>query len=729
MGIPAKSPRVLRFGVFEVDLQACELRKAGLKVKLQVQPFQVLVALLERPGEVVTRDDLRQRLWPTGTFVDFDHSLNSAIKKLRIALGDDSESPRYIETLHRRGYRLIVPVATASPRLASINETPANLHSENTVHGRSSPEEESSPLQKLSPRGTAVAKGKIRSLVGVVATAVLVVLAIKLLSQKTQVQVTGYTQITNDGWPKSAFRVPRQGIFVDGRRIYSQEIRNDRFVLAEVSVTGGDVAPLTLPFANTLVFDISPDKSRLLVGFEIANFSDAVAFWALPLPTGPPRRIGEISGQSAAWSHDGKYIFFGHGRELYVAKDDGSGPRRLLFLDGYPFWIRSSPDGQTLRFSVFDPHTDSVSLWESGADGAGLRRLFVGWHTPPQECCGSWTVDGKYYVFQTSPRSGPRDLWIVKSNNNWQRRWSKPSQLTNGPLEFSSPQPSEDGTTLYALGLRRRSELVRYSPDQGFVPFLKGVDAAAVSFSKDGQWIAFVSTSDSTLWRSKIDGGERLQLTYPPMDVMVPVWSPDGQQIAFMGQMPGKQKQALLISSVGGVPRQVVPGAFASGDPGWSPDGSALVLSLTESEGEMGGIFVVDLRSMTRSPLLESKNLFSPRWSPNGKYVVALSEDEKRLVLFDPLTLQWKELAYGWIGCPTWSHDSKYVYFDTLGENASFSRVRISDGKLDRLVSLTDIRRFWSNWEPWSGLAPDDSLLVLRDLGTQEVYALNLRRW
>jgi DNA-binding winged helix-turn-helix (wHTH) protein len=147
MGIPAKSPRVLRFGVFEVDLQACELRKAGLKVKLQVQPFQVLVALLERPGEVVTRDDLRQRLWPTGTFVDFDHSLNSAIKKLRLALGDDSESPRYIETLHRRGYRLIVPVATALPRLASINETPANLHSENTVHGRSSPEEESSPLQ------------------------------------------------------------------------------------------------------------------------------------------------------------------------------------------------------------------------------------------------------------------------------------------------------------------------------------------------------------------------------------------------------------------------------------------------------------------------------------------------------------------------------------------------------------------------------------------------------
>ena len=184
-------------------------------------------------------------------------------------------------------------------------------------------------------------------------------------------------------------------------------------------------------------------------------------------------------------------------------------------------------------------------------------------------------------------------------------------------------------TTLYALGLRRRSELVRYSPDQGFVSFLKGVDAAAVSFSKDGQWIAFVSTSDSTLWRSKIDGGERLQLTYPPMDVMVPVWSQTESRSPSWDRCRASRSRPCSFLRLEEFNARL-PGAFASGDPGWSPDGSALVLSLTESEGEMGGIFVVDLRSMTRSPLLESKNLFSPRWSPNGKYVAALSEDEKK---------------------------------------------------------------------------------------------------
>jgi DNA-binding winged helix-turn-helix (wHTH) protein len=110
MPLPSQIPRVLRFGVFEVDLQEGELRKNGIRIKLQEQPFQILLILVERHGELVTREELRQRLWPADTFVDFDHSLNSAIKKLREALGDQAENPRFIETLHRRGYRFIAPV-------------------------------------------------------------------------------------------------------------------------------------------------------------------------------------------------------------------------------------------------------------------------------------------------------------------------------------------------------------------------------------------------------------------------------------------------------------------------------------------------------------------------------------------------------------------------------------------------------------------------------------------
>src|SRR5271165_7136264 len=109
MSDPA-TPKSLRFGLFELDLEARELRKSGLKIKLQDQPFQILAMLLERPGETVTREELQKRLWPEDTFVDFDLSLNSAVKKLRQALGDDSENPRFIETLYRRGYRFIGPL-------------------------------------------------------------------------------------------------------------------------------------------------------------------------------------------------------------------------------------------------------------------------------------------------------------------------------------------------------------------------------------------------------------------------------------------------------------------------------------------------------------------------------------------------------------------------------------------------------------------------------------------
>src|ERR1700686_2515726 len=120
-GSESKDARTRRFGVFELDLRAGELRRNGSKVKLQEQPFQVLAQLLETPGEVVTREDLRHRLWPADTFVDFDHSLNAAIKRLRDALGDSAENPTFVETVARRGYRFLAPVnGTAPARVSEI---------------------------------------------------------------------------------------------------------------------------------------------------------------------------------------------------------------------------------------------------------------------------------------------------------------------------------------------------------------------------------------------------------------------------------------------------------------------------------------------------------------------------------------------------------------------------------------------------------------------------------
>jgi DNA-binding winged helix-turn-helix (wHTH) protein len=125
MAVPPNNSRILRFGVFELDLNAGELRKSGIRLRLQGQPIQVLTLLLERAGEVVTREELRQTLWASDTFVDFDHSLNTAINKVREALGDSASSPRFVETLARRGYRFIAPVQTSAPNPPALEESPA----------------------------------------------------------------------------------------------------------------------------------------------------------------------------------------------------------------------------------------------------------------------------------------------------------------------------------------------------------------------------------------------------------------------------------------------------------------------------------------------------------------------------------------------------------------------------------------------------------------------------
>ncbi len=124
MGTAAKPPRVIHFGEFELDAAAGELRLRGTKLKLQDQPLQILEILIQRPGEIIAREELRQRIWPSDTFVDFDHGINNAIKRLREALGDTAETPRFIETLPRRGYRFIGKIEPHAPRFRSLAVLP-----------------------------------------------------------------------------------------------------------------------------------------------------------------------------------------------------------------------------------------------------------------------------------------------------------------------------------------------------------------------------------------------------------------------------------------------------------------------------------------------------------------------------------------------------------------------------------------------------------------------------
>jgi len=209
---PAANPKTVQFGLFEVDFLARELRRSGVKIKLHDQPFQVLTALLERPGQIVTREELHSRLWPSDTFVDFDLSLNSAVKKLRQALGDESDNPRFVETLYRRGYRFIAPVSAISPQNGGAME----------VLTQPEPAERFFPKESHQHAPVEISRsGLSRRNIGlaVVATAVLILIAdlVYVRLPRPAPRIVRFTQITSGGRVHAI-----TSLETDGLRVYFQ---------------------------------------------------------------------------------------------------------------------------------------------------------------------------------------------------------------------------------------------------------------------------------------------------------------------------------------------------------------------------------------------------------------------------------------------------------------------------------------------------------------------------
>jgi eukaryotic-like serine/threonine-protein kinase len=297
-------------------------------------------------------------------------------------------------------------------------------------------------------------------------------------------------------------------------------------------------------------------------------------------------------------------------------------------------------------------------------------------------------------------------------------------QLTSGPLAFTTPVPSRDGKKLFVVGNMRRGELNRFDPKLSeFVPFLSGVSADSVRFSRDGQWVAYVTFSDSILWKSKVDGTQRVQLTYPPLVPILPDWAPDGKQIVFYALSPGQKAKMYLVSVDGGTPHRVLPESTEEWDASYSSDGSKILFGGGPTESD-STIKILDLGTRQVSTVPNSNGLFSPRWSPDRRYLVAMPPDSRKLVLFDFATQKWEDLARISCGFPNWSKNSDYVYFLHGEDHPSVMRVHIDDKKIERVADLKNFRQA-GYWGTWLGLAPDDSPLLLRDTGSQDIYALD----
>ena len=545
------------------------------------------------------------------------------------------------------------------------------------------------------------------------------IVALKFFLPEPAPRILGSKQLTNDGLQKS-------NLVTDGNRIFFNENNGSGgFAIAEVSVAGGEVRTVQRGSDVAGIGDISPDGSELLVASGAPGLQP---LGVLPLPAGAPRPIGDLKGHYPAWTPDG-HLIYAVDSEIFTADQDGTNPRKLAATQGIPLGFRYSPDASKFRFTLIDAVNLTRSIWEARSDGSELHQLLPGWNKPPSEGHGKWTADGKYFVFE-SKRVLASDVWALREPSFWHRGSRKPMQLTAGPLRYTNVVPSKDGKQLFVIGVQPRAELVRYDTTSGqLVSFLGGISAGDVDFSRDGQWVAYVSYPDGALWRSKIDGNERLQLTYPPMQAALAHWSPDGKQIAFSGTLPGKPWTIYLISTTGGSPQQISDVAGAT-DPTWSADGKTLAYSVNLVNVK-GSIRLVDLATRQSSQLPGSDGTFAPRWSPDGAHIVAISDDNAKLLLYDTKSQRWRQIAkevdsFGYLA---WSADSAFIYFDTaLGKNAAYVRVKISDDKVDQLVDMKNMRTFAGQFGPasWTGLAPGNQPLFVRDISSQEIYALDV---
>jgi Tol biopolymer transport system component len=545
----------------------------------------------------------------------------------------------------------------------------------------------------------------------VVATCVVAAVAWGMLRPLPEPRVTGYVQLTHDGTSKTMRAT-------DGVRLYFN--RFDPYSIAQTSVSGGEIAPVPVNLPNPYVMDVSPDGSTFLLQTLLADPTSPAPLWTIPILGGTPRRLADAVVH-ATWAPDGKSVVYSTTTgEIWTVSSTGTDAHKLATVGGAPDWLSWSPDGSRIRFrSSQDNH-----IWEISSQGTDLHQILPGWHGNDFQCCGRWTHDGKYFLF-LSKNTVKSQIWALDERRRLLRRPSgEPVQLTSGPILWGAPIVARDGKTIYSRGYTNRGELVRWDARSGiFQPFLSGMSVDNVTFSRDGKSIAYISYPEDILWKAAADGSNPIQLSTAGTQVAAPRWSPDGSQIVYSSVSSDRGPWiSYLISADGSKPRQMLPGASGSqATPDWSPDGHEIVF--TDKEGDSQEMRIYDMTTGNVTPVPGSQGTLSPRWSPDGRMIAAVAAGPDGLRIFDRTSAKWTSFPVKGAEYPAWSRDGHFIYFLRENQDAGVYRVQVSSGQVERLADLKGYR-LTGVVDSWMDLDPSDTPMLLRDLDTDDIYAL-----
>ena len=544
----------------------------------------------------------------------------------------------------------------------------------------------------------------------VVVLLVIVSIALWLARAPAVPVIESVVQLTNDGQAKAG------ALEADASRIYFNEGSAGSFRIAQVSVGGGQTGEITTSVLNPTIAGLPDDGSALLVlsGGFVAEHQ---TMWSVPLPAGEARRVGP-DVRSARMFPDGRLLYQSD-EGIFIAGKDGADPRPLQGFPKEGYMPTVSPDSRRLVF--FSDGKDGWSILESAANGSGVQVVLKqNPRLPDDVCCLRWSADGRYLFFR-GKTEGRWDLWALSDKKSWLGKAPSPIRLTNGPLSYSAFSGSRDGKQIFAVGYLMRGELLHYDlASHQFLPYLGGISATDPTFSRDGKWVSYISFPDRTLWRSRVDGSERLQLTYPPVSIGFQRISPDGLQVAFSDGHP----DVYIVSMNGGPARKLHEGGVA---PDWSPDGTKVAITGFVGAGYTSRI--LDVATGAVSELPGALGTLGP-WFAGPDALMAASGEQSKFSRYDFKTQKWTEIVSSPDKFVNWetSPDNKYFVYSTGGKDPAVFRMRLSDGATEKLVSLKDVNMgIDPDSDPSLSVAPDNSILIMRNIGTQEVYALTVR--
>jgi eukaryotic-like serine/threonine-protein kinase len=516
-------------------------------------------------------------------------------------------------------------------------------------------------------------------------------------------------------------------IFTDGSRIYFVSEQNPM----EMSVKGGATAPLRAAIGTMSILDISPDGSEfLLLQSNLNDETQRGTIWTMPMLGGAAKRLGNITARGASYSPDGKLIAFDEKESVYVCDGDGQNVKEIWnthhMVPGNPVF---SPDSKKLRVTVSRSNLvyDLTRIWELNVDGSNPHLLPLPQHWPEDSATysGIWTPGGKHFVF-SSYKDGSDNLYEYLEPR-WYEFWNKPyaARLTPGQPEVTGMTPSRDGNGMFVVGRLAQGSMHFYDEkEKRFLPYLGGLPATQLVVSPDRKWMAYTDYPRGYLWRCKIDGSEKLQLT--DTWVQMPTWSPDSKWIAYTDW-----HELYRVSVDSGAPEKLTSQGFTEVLPSWSPDGKSIYFNDYPIAGHLR-IRILDLETRKVSTMPGSDGYYAPLWSPDGQYLAGIQNPPKSLAIYSAKTKQWKQLRvfeHDW-GFFVWAPDSKSLYLmrgpeeAATGEQTGIYRLMVPDGKWELFTNFTGMNALLNGTQDFVSITPEGNIAAMSDASVTQIYQM-----